>query len=843
MTTAHYFGLETREAVAKLKKDGFNELPSQKKRSFFHTIWTVVSEPMLLLLIVAGLIYLLIGDRGDSFMLLGGAMVIVLITLVQERKTENAIDELKKLSNPKTDVIRNGVKQKIYSRELVIGDIFFLREGDRVPADSIILEATNLLADESVLTGESIHVRKTSTTLDSEISKPGGDDLPFVFSGTLITQGRGVAKVLKTGINSEMGKIGKSLSLIVDEDTLLKKETARLVKVFALVGLSLCILLTAIMVLAKYSLIESILAGLTLGMSMIPEEFSVVLLVFFTLGSLRMSRRKVLARHSAVIETLGATNVLCVDKTGTITHNRMRLMGLMSEGEFIKLNTPKVSLKENFHTLLEYSMLASHDDKFDPIESEIFSKGVRLFGSHDHIHESWELVKEYPLSPKLLATSNVWRSKRSDGNYVVATKGAPEAIIEICDIKGEEKKKLHSQILEMSNFGLRVLGVSVAKYKGKNFPDSQDDFKYEFIGFIGFIDPVRKSVKKAVMECRNASVRVVLITGDYPGTATFTAKQIGLPNPEECITGDELELMNQKNLRERIKTTNVFARVVPEQKLLIVNALKANGDIVAMTGDGVNDAPALKTAHVGIAMGGRGTDVAREASDIVLLNDDFISIVHAIKLGRRIFDNLKKSMSFIFSVHFPIAGMALLPIFLGMPAVLFPAHIAFLELIIDPACSTIFESEKAEADLMNRPPRKYNQPLFGKSTLLISSLQGITFLLAVLAVYILSFKFGLPTDQSRTLAFMTIVFGDLLLILTNLSFTESLLDVIRSKNYALYGITLFTLSLLALVVNTPALRSIFHFEAVSPVLGFTAFVAAVIGVMWFEIYKAARRRV
>lgn len=842
MSKVVFNGLSSTEALARLKTNGYNELPSQKKRGILSTIWSVVTEPMLLLLISAGLVYLLIGDRNDALMLLGGALVIVGITLFQERKTENALEELKKLSNPKTYVIRNGVRQNIYSREVVVGDHILLREGDRVPADAMVMEQINLSADESILTGESFQVRKSASDKELEISKPGGDDLPFVFSGTMITQGRGIAQVVRTGVHTEIGKIGKSLSSIHDEDTLLKKETAKIVKAFALVGLSLCVLLALFIGVTRGDWTMALLSGLTLGMSMIPEEFSVVMLVFMTIGALRMSKRKVLTRHTASIETLGATNVLCVDKTGTLTMNRMKLTGLMTDGEFIKLSDKrKVNLNEKYHKLLEYSVLASHDDKFDPIEKEIFSRGIELFGSHDHIHETWELVKEYPLTGDLLAVSNVWKSRSMD-HYVVATKGAPEAIIELCDLGATEKKSLHEMILEMSNNGLRIIGVAKAEYKKDELPSDQHKFKFRFIGFLGFIDPLRKSINDSIAECHRASIRVVMITGDYPGTATFIAKQIGLKNPDEYITGDELEKMNYQNLRERIKNVSVFARIVPEQKLIIVNAFKANGDVVAMTGDGVNDAPALKAAHVGIAMGKRGTDVARESADIVLLNDDFVSIVHAIRLGRRIFDNLRKSMSFIFSVHFPIAGMALIPILLNMPIVLLPAHIAFLELIIDPACSTIFEPVKEELDIMKRPPRSLKKALFDRATVIISSIEGISLLTIVFLVYIFAFINGHTEDQSRTMAFITIVLGDIFLITTNLSKTESVIKVLQKKNYAYYFIVSFTLLLLVIITTVPGPRELFHFAGLSPLSIAVSVGMALLGFFWFEGLKHIKNK-
>lgn len=837
MSNISVYGLSHKEALTLLKRDGFNELPEQKKPNILTTIFRVATEPMLLLLLAAGGIYLFLGDTKDSILLVGGAMLIVFITLYQERKTENALEELKKLSNPKTFVYRDGKRVQVYSRELVAEDIFELREGDRVPADALILEQTNLLVDESVLTGESVGVRKVAGNEKLSVMKPGGEDLPFVFSGTMVTRGKGLAKVVETGPRSEMGKIGRSLLSITEEDTLLKREMTRIIKIFALVGLTLCLVLALILWVRDQDLIESLLAGLTLGMALIPEEFSVVLLIFLTLGSLRISKRKVLTRHGAAIETLGAINTLCVDKTGTITINQMELASMMAENEIFSVRKEKVSYPEKYHELLEFAILASSKDGFDPMEKEIHNKASHIFGKDDHVHENWELVKEYPIAGQVIAITNVWQAKKAEYK-VVATKGAPETIIKLCKLKGEFKKSAELQIKLMANEGMRILGVARSVLRDDRLPDNQSTFDFEFLGFLGFIDPIREDVLDSVNECYGAGIRVVLITGDYPGTAVFTAKQIGLSSPEVFVTGDEISQMNHLELREKIKGVNVFARVVPEQKLLIVNALKANGEVVAMTGDGVNDAPALKAAHVGISMGKRGTDVAREASDMILLNDDFGSIVHAIRLGRRIFDNLRKSMSFIFSVHFPIAGIALIPTFLGLPVVFFPAHIAFMELIIDPTCSTVFESVPEESDIMNRPPRNLKQSLLDRVTLTRSAIQGILLLIVVFLIYVLSIQIGVSVESARSTTFMTLILGDLSLILVNLSKQGSFLRSMKRINKPFVIITSLTLILLVASFNIPFLKDAFHF--VSPTLGQT-FVALGVSVVMLLVQDQVKR--
>ena len=830
-------GLSLEEAQKRLAEFGYNELPSQKRQNVFEIFINVLKEPMLLMLLGSGGIYLLLGELRDALMLLTFVFVVVGITFYQERKTERALDALKNLSSPKALVVRNGEPTQIVGRELVIDDVIILREGDRVPSDAVVLSATNLLVDESLLTGESIAVRKTIWDGKEKLNSPGGEDLPFLFSGTMVTQGRAVAQVVLTGIHTQIGKIGKSLQTITEEETLLKKETGKIVKNFSIVGLVLCILVVTLYIITKGNIIKGLLAGITLGMAMLPEEFPVVLLVFLTLGAWRISKRKVLTRKTAAIETLGAASVLCVDKTGTITLNKMRLDGIMVHNEYYDIqNNEGKELPEEYHALCEYALLASQKSPFDPIEKEIRLQAEKFLLHTEHIHSNWSLVHEYTLSKELLALSHVWNSP-NEKNYVIAAKGAPEAIADLCHFDDAQKSELLNNIQSMSNKGLRVLGVAKALYAKSDLPKIQHDYPFEFVGLIGFTDPIRSSVAQSVKECYSAGIRVIMITGDYPGTAQYIAKQIGLKNADRYLTGSEIMSLNHLQLRERIKEVNICARVVPEQKLAIVNALKANGEIVAMTGDGVNDAPALKAAHIGIAMGERGTDVAREAADLVLLNDDFSSIVSAIRLGRRIFDNLKKSLAFILAVHVPVAGMSLLPILFNMPLILFPAHIAFLELIIDPACSVVFEAEKEEHNVMSRPPRNLHEPLISKEALVLSLLQGLSILAMVFIVFLISLHFGYGEMQARTLTFVTIVFANLLLIVTNLSRTDHFIQILKNKNEALLFVLGGTLFALFLILSVPFLRSVFYFAPINLVQVGVALCIALISVVWFEGYK------
>lgn len=834
-------GLSQIEAERILQIEGFNELPSQKKRGFFSILLKVLSEPMLLLLIGAGGIYLFLGDIKDALMLLSFVFVVVGITFYQEKKTERTLEALKDLSSPKALVLRDGKQKKIEGREVVKGDIIIIREGDRVPADAIILSCENLSVDESLLTGESMPVRKTPGDEKTFSKKPGGDDLPFIYSGTLVTGGRGIAKVNFTGIKTEIGKIGKSLENIKEEDTLLRKETKKIVRSVAVIGVFLCILVIVFYVFVKGNIVDGFLAGITLSMAMLPEEFPVVLLIFLTLGAWRISKRKVLTRRSAAIETLGAATVLCTDKTGTLTLNKMELSGLYVRDLFYELNDlTKEELPKQMEELLEFGVLASQKDPFDPIEKELNKIGNLYLKGIKEFHDNFNLVKEYPLSRKLLALSHVWQSK-GQKKYIIASKGAPEAILDLCHSNEKQKLEILQKVKEMSEKGLRVLGVAKGVFSKDLLSDSQHDFDFEFIGLLGFLDPVRATVPDAVAEAHGAGMRVIMITGDYPGTARFIAKEIGIKNTEEYLTGEDLEKMDHLELREKIKTVNIFARVVPEQKLLIVNALKANDEIVAMTGDGVNDAPALKAAHIGVAMGERGTDVAREASSLILLNDDFSSIVVAVRLGRRIYDNLKRAMGYILAVHVPIAGMSILPLFFDLPVVLLPAHIAFLELIIDPACSVVFEAEKEDRDIMKRPPRSIRQPMFNLKTVSISLLQGLGVLIAIFVLFIFAIKTGRSEMEARSFAFVSLVLSNLLLIVINLSWRKNIHKILLSANKILLYIFFGALVCLFGVLYMPFFTDLFHLGPLY-LKDFILILAVVlISLTWFEVLKLFKK--
>ncbi|HEY0984467.1 cation-translocating P-type ATPase [Schlesneria sp.] len=835
-------GLSEAEVAVRVQQHGYNELPSSKGRSIFATAWDVVREPMFLLLLACGTIYLLLGDVQEAVMLLGFVFVVLGITLYQERKTERALEALRDLSSPRALVIRGGERKRVAGRDVVPDDLVVLAEGDRVPADAVVLSCNNLSSDESLLTGESVPVRKVAWDGVREMTRPGGEDLPFVFSGTLIVQGQGIAQVRTTGIHTEMGNIGKALQTVQTEGTRLQQEVGRLVRRVAAFGLALCLIVIVLYGISRGNWLQGFLAGITLAMAMLPEEFPVVLTIFLALGAWRLSKMNVLARRVPVIETLGSATVLCVDKTGTLTANRMSVRKLAVDGAVLDVEQQtSQALPEEFHEIVEFGILASQRDPFDPMEKAFHDLGNARLAETEHLHADWTLERGYSLSPELLAMSHVWKSPAGQ-DYVLATKGAPEAIADLCHLNADRTKIIAEQVAAMALDGLRVLGVAKGVYGQQVLPGEQHDFTFEFLGLVGLADPVRPTVPAAVEECCTAGIRVVMITGDHPTTAKSIARKAGIKPVDEIITGPELDALEEAELRRRVQTVNVFARMVPEQKLRLVNALKANGEVVAMTGDGVNDAPALKAAHIGIAMGGRGTDVAREAASLVLLTDDFASIVQSVRMGRRIFDHLQKAMTYIVAVHVPIAGMSLIPVMFGWPLALLPVHILFLELVIDPACSIVFEGEPEEADIMKRPPRNPNDALFGRRLLGLGLLQGASVLMIVLAVYLSALLGWHDALDATALSFTTLVVANLGLIFANRSWTRTIWSTLRSPNPALWWVFGGTLFFLALVLYVPFLRDLFHFSLLHPSDLAICLGGGVLSVLWFEGLKTFNQK-
>ena len=834
-------GLTENEAARRLREDGPNELAAAERHGILRTLLGVLREPMLLLLLAAGALYLFLGDPGEATTLLAMVVIVVGITLVQERRTEHAVEALRELSSPRALVVRGGIRTRIAGREVVRGDLVVVAEGDRVPADGVLLEAVNLQVDESLLTGESVPVRKRARDADGapiENVQPGGDDLPAVFSGTLVVGGHGIFEVTATGGRTAMGRIGKVLAEVTVERTALEREVGIVVRRLAIVAFLLCATIVVVYGVVRHDWLEGVLAGLTIAMSLLPEEFPVVLTVFQALGAWRIAKSHVLTRRMPAIEALGAATVLCSDKTGTLTINRMRVARLEAGDASVAVTGKGPELPEEVHALVEYAILASQHDPFDPMEVAFHDLGRAALAGSEHIHEAWHPLREYPLAPDLLAMSHVYAP---DGRrFLIAAKGAPEAIVDLCHLPAARVEHIRDRVRALGGEGMRVLAVARAELVAEVLPEGQHDFDFEFIGLVGLVDPVRENVPAAVAECRTAGIRVVMITGDYPETARAIGRSVGIVS-DDVVTGPEVATMTDAELRARARTVSIFARMVPEQKLRLVRALAAEGEVVAMTGDGVNDAPALKAAAIGIAMGGRGTDVAREASALVLTDDDFTSIVAAMRLGRRIFDNLRKAMGYVIAVHVPIAGLSLIPVLLGWPMLLLPVHVAFLELVIDPACSIAFEAEPEEPGIMQRPPRAKDAPLFGRRMLVLSFLQGASVLAASLGLYVLAGGDG--DAHARTLAFTSLMSGNLALIVVNRSWHFPLVSRRRTGNLTATLVVVVAFVLLVTIVSVAPLRTFFAFAALTGWELALALVSGFVALSWFELLKVVSPRV
>jgi P-type Ca2+ transporter type 2C len=809
-------GLSSEEAKKRLNVHGFNELPSAKPKTIWGIALEVMKEPMFILLISCGILYMLLGDFREGSILLSTISIIIFITFYQYQKTEKALEALRKLSSPRALVIRDGKQIRIPGREVVPDDIILLNEGDRIPADARVLDSINLTVDESLLTGESVPVTK-NVLADSSHS------LGHVFSGTLVVQGKGKAKVIFTGVKTQFGKIGTSLQNIEQDETRLQKEMKVLIRNLFFIGAFISIGVVAAFYFTRGNFIQSLLNGLAAAMAILPEEFPVVLTIFLALGAWRLSGKNVLTRKPSAIETLGSATVLCTDKTGTITQNKMEIAALYDSKEFFSREEFSAK-KEQLTELINTAHRASQKDSIDPMEKAIEKthSSLALENTSDH-----KLIREYPLSRELLAMTRVLENGSDNSVPVsVSAKGAPEAIFTLCKMNENETAKHLTAVQQMAEQGYRVIAVANVLLQNNPLPEKQHDFNFNFLGLIGLEDPIRPEVAEAIQECTTAGIKVIMITGDFPATAKSIARQIGLSAEKELITGDELKKMSEEELKKRILNINIFARVIPEQKLRIVQALKANNEIVAMTGDGVNDAPALKAAHIGIAMGNKGTDVAREASSLVLLDDNFASIVSAIRSGRRIFDNLQKAMSYILAIHIPIIGLTLLPAFFtSLPLLLMPLHIVFMELIIDPICSIAFESEQEEKNIMKRAPRDPKEQFFGGKKIILSVLQGFMLLVMVIVIYFLSIREGHSEGEVRAIAFSSLIIGNIFLILTNLSKTRSFISVITERNLAVILILSAAMVMLLLIISVPSLQHIFNFEFP----GYRHFISSVAG--------------
>ena len=801
-------GLTRQEAQARLAAEGRNEQPAADRRTPFRIVLDVLREPMLALLLGGGFVYLLVGDLKEALILLAFALISVVITSVQETRTERVLDALRSLSSPRALVIRGGARLRIPGVEVVRGDLLVLEEGERAPADALLAQSHDLMMDESLLTGEAVPVRKRVAPEGSAIAqaRPGGEDQPHVYAGSLITRGSALAVVTQTGPRSLIGQIGRSLGDLEREPPRLQAQTRRMVLIFSVVGISFSVMTVLLYGYTRGDWLQAALAGVAIGMSMLPSELPVVLAVFMAMGAWRISKAGVLTRRAAAIEALGSATVLCADKTGTLTENRMTIVELrLANGETLRLAPGGEAVGQAFQGLAHTGLLASARHPVDPMERAFH----QLFPADGAGQGARELIHRFGLRPDLLAVTHVW-SLNGDEALTVAAKGAPEAIAELCGLDATTHARMRAEADAMAREGLRVLGVARAAWTGGDLPGSPRGFAFDYLGLAGLADPLRAGVPQAVAQCQRAGIRVMMITGDYPATAAAIAHAAGI-EAGAVITGEELEGMDDEALRARLPQTHVFARIMPQQKLRIVQALKADGEVVAMTGDGVNDAPSLKAAHIGVAMGGRGTDVAREAASLVLIDDDFSAIVEAIRLGRRIYDNLRKAMCFVFAVHLPIAGLALLPLLFGLPVLLGPVHIAFLQMVIDPVSSLVFEAEPDEKDVMRRPPRDPQAPLFSPGLLVWAAAQGLGALGVVVGVFFIAMQRDMPTSEIRALCFFALVVAILCLVLVNRSFSPSLRAAFAHPGGAMLMVLALVAVVLAGSLVWPAASDLFRF--------------------------------
>jgi Ca2+-transporting ATPase len=801
-------GLTSAEAARRLAETGPNRLPEAQKRRWRSIAAGMAREPMFLLLAGAAGLYLALGETREGLFLMLMVLAMLGMTLYQQGRTENALQALRDLSTPNAMVLRDGRFQRLAASALVPGDVIELGEGDRVPADAWLLDAAGVAADESLLTGESVPVAKSAAGAEPPSAAPGGEGLPWVYSGTLVVQGHALAQVSRTGAQSELGRIGSALGSIAPPPGRLQRDTGRLARRLAVLGVSVSLLLVVLLRLRGTDWLASLLAGVALSMSALPEEFPVILTIFPALGAWRLARLQILTRRLAAIEILGSTSVLCVDKTGTLTENRMALHTLWREGAAVEPGAG-AGLPAGHRELLAGALLASRPHATDPMEIA-FERAAQSWLPDPGALRAPTLLREYGLVAGRPWLAQVWSDP--GGAASVAVKGAPEAVVKLCRLDEAAKRAALDAAAAMAGAGLRVLAVARGAADAASLPEDPGGFVLELLGLAALADPLRPDIAAAVADCRGAGMRVLMITGDHPATAQAIAREAGLDGGA-VLTGADVAALDDAALAAQLRGANVCARIVPQQKLRIVQALQRTGEVVAMTGDGVNDAPALRAADVGVAMGLRGTDVAREAAEITLLDDRFASLVQAVRAGRRIYSNMRKSMAYVMAIHVPIAGMALLPVLFGWPVLLFPIHIVFLELVIDPACSLAFESEPDEPGLMRRPPRARDEALFGRATVVKALVQGSWSLLLSVAAYGIALDL-LPEPGARAFGFATMVLSNLGLLLVNRQ--QGLADALRAANPLFWGIAGVACGLLLLALYLPAAAALFRFAAPPP---------------------------
>jgi len=824
-----FTGLTDVEVTESRKRNGINKIESNSKSPFWGALKDAVTEPMFILLVAAAVIYFLLREFSDAWFMSGAIVLVSAISIYQENRSRNALSALKEFTQPHATAIRNNQVVHLLSEEIVTGDHVVVSEGELVPADGVIKQLNDFSVNESILTGESFAVTKD---IDSKENNK-------VFSGTLAESGQCVMEVTAIGEKTRLGELGKSIQRIEKEKTPLQKQINTFVKWMAATGAVIFLIIWGINYFQSRDLLKSLLKGLTIAMSVLPEEIPVALATFMALGAWRLMKMGIIVKDTSTVEALGAATVLCTDKTGTITENRMEIKKLY---DFV---ADKTLISENLHSttaqsLINAAMWASETVPFDAMEKAIHLAYQQT--TPDDRRKEFKMIHEYPLSGKPPMMTHIFENR--NGERIIAVKGAPEAILSSSTLCDSEKKKVENQLIAFAEEGLRVLGVGVIDFKGNNFPETQQEFKINFLGLIGFYDPPKKNIASIFNQLYEAGIKLKIITGDNPVTTAAIAKQAHFKGYDKEITSAELLQLNDADFDKAVMENNVFTRMFPEVKLKIIQSLKRQNQIVGMTGDGVNDGPALKAANIGIAMGKRGSEIAKEASSLILTDDDFGKMVDAVAMGRKIYANLKKAIQYIISIHIPIILTVALPLIFGWiyPAIFTPVHVIFLELIMGPTCSIVYENEPLEKNSMQQKPRLISNSFFNLKELSHSIFQGVAITAGTLFIYQLAVHKGYTEEMTRSLVFTTLIIANIFLTLVNRSFYFSVLNTLRNKNVLLRIVIIATLVMLAMILYIPSFASFFRIASLNAMqIGWTV-ATAFVSVIWFEVYKWMKRK-
>lgn len=820
-------GLSDAEVAIARKTHGFNQIKTVEKNAFVTWLTELVKEPMLLLLIAVAVIYLVVGEYGEFVFMLAAILVVSGISFYQDFQTQKALKELEKLNEPLSIVIRNRKPLKIPTRELAVGDLCVIEEGKMINADGRIIHSNDFSVNEASLTGETYSVFKSADTEDNN-----------VYSGTIVVSGLAVFQIENIGATTKIGKIGGSLDQIEEENSPLRIQITDFVKKMAVFGVVIFIMVCIYRFVQTKSILESLLNGLTIAMSVLPEEIPVAFSTFMALGAWKMMQKKIIVKRSSVIETLGSTTVICTDKTGTITANIMQLKNLYLHKTSRVYDTHDFE-KPELSELIEYAMWSSEPVPFDPMEKtlhQVYQKTQRT-DSRTFFH----MIHEYPLEGKPPMMTHVFENGK--GERIIAAKGAPEAIIKVCTLHENEQQHLHNTIKEFGSKGYRVLGVAKSNFTRNDFPEKQQDFEFEFLGFTVFYDPPKEGINQVFNQIYQAGISVKVITGDNPDTTWAVAQQSGIKIKNRTIEGKDLVHASDGELESISLQTTLFTRMFPEAKLAVVKALKRKGEIVAMLGDGVNDAPALKAAHIGVAMGSKGTEIAKAAADLIITNDNLDQLVVGIAEGRRIYTNIKKAIQYIISIHIPIILTVALPLFFGWiyPQIFTPIHVIFLELVMGPTCSIVYENEPMEKNTMQVKPRIITNTFLNWKEINISIVQGLIITLGILYIYQVSVQAGANEELTRSMVFSTLLFSNVFLSFANRSFRFSVFETLKYKNNLLWGITVIVIMALLAILYIPFVSSFFQVAALNSFQLSMSVGVAFVSVFWFEGFKWVKR--